>query len=422
SSPSNRYGACLVYDTIRDRFVMFGGQAGLATFDQTWELTSAGWTLLAPTTTPGSAAEAAMAFDESNGVTVLARDAANPIEEILVGNRTWEFDGTTWTDRGSAPYSQGGEMVYDSARQRCLMFGGFLPADDELRTWDGSAWSIVPANNRPTARWQHSMAYDRARDRVVLYGGRGSTSTFGELWEFDGNDWTLVDAAAPPGHRYLSTLTYDEQREVCVLAGGRGVGPDINPTGTWEWNGSDWDFLPTTGPFSIEIAAAFDPDEGRITATRGAGSGTDLYHYEFQVVAPVVQDRGGACPGTAGDPTLATAPGSLPFVDDDLVLDFEVSNLPPSSPVAIFVASNSQVIDLALIGAPGCDALLTSFYRPNLGPSSPSGEIDWQFEISPAGWSLVGVEFSVQAVVVDFGANPLGVTVSNVVSFRGGTH
>ena len=71
------------------------------------------------------------------------------------------------------------------------------------------------------ARYRPALAYDAARERVVLYGGWDTTDTFGETWEFDGSDWTQAasELQSPPA-RSDPALTYDEARGRVVLFGG----------------------------------------------------------------------------------------------------------------------------------------------------------------------------------------------------------
>jgi len=54
------------------------------------------------------------------------------------------------------------------------MFGGWNAAGsitDDTWEYDGSVWSQVLLEVRPPVRGAHSLAYDSARGRVVLFGG-----------------------------------------------------------------------------------------------------------------------------------------------------------------------------------------------------------------------------------------------------------
>jgi hypothetical protein len=77
-----------------------------------------------------------------------------------------------------------------------LVFGG---ADHErvfndLWAWDGTSWKKL-AESGPEARVMGYIAYDRKRDRLVLFGGRRrppDNTDFGDTWEWDGATWRRV--------------------------------------------------------------------------------------------------------------------------------------------------------------------------------------------------------------------------------------
>jgi len=54
----------------------------------------------------------------------------------------------------------------------------------------------------PSARYEHAMAYDAARARVVLFGGREQfplTGVFADTWEWDGSAWLQRQVTGPIG-------------------------------------------------------------------------------------------------------------------------------------------------------------------------------------------------------------------------------
>jgi hypothetical protein len=67
----------------------------------------------------------------------------------------------------------------------------------------------------PSPRVAHAMAYEAARERVVLFGGEDGSNT----WEWDGVAWTQV-ADMGPSPRYACAMTYDTVRQRVVLFGG----------------------------------------------------------------------------------------------------------------------------------------------------------------------------------------------------------
>ena len=62
----------------------------------------------------------------------------------------------------------------------------------------GTNWRDISAASptRPSGRYNHAMAYDRARAKVVLFGGLGGGS---DTWELDGDQWTqMAPNTSPP--------------------------------------------------------------------------------------------------------------------------------------------------------------------------------------------------------------------------------
>ena len=76
----------------------------------------------------------------------------------------------------------------------------------------------------PSARSAHAMAYDEVRDRVVLFGGRTHgvsepDARPSDTWEWDGESWVQVEDVGPPGRGHFA-MAYDSARQRVVLFGG----------------------------------------------------------------------------------------------------------------------------------------------------------------------------------------------------------
>ena len=50
------------------------------------------------------------------------------------------------------------------------------------------SWILAMEQASPSARYRHTMTYDDARGRVVLFGGYDG-SLRGDTWEWDGSAW-----------------------------------------------------------------------------------------------------------------------------------------------------------------------------------------------------------------------------------------
>ena len=190
-----------------------------------------------------------MAFDERRGVTVLYGTQSG--STFAGGDQTWEYDGTTWTQAVTATTPPGLEtpaMAYDKGRGVIVMFGGWngsAPGTMYDSTWEynGVDWTLRTTANAPVARYRAACVYDDARGRVLVYGGFGNATALTDTWEYDGNDWTQI-AATGPARSTESYIAHNAFAGDTVLFGGSG------PTGV---SNETWSFTaPTTA-----IAAAY---------------------------------------------------------------------------------------------------------------------------------------------------------------------
>jgi len=173
------------------------------------------------------------------------------------------------------------EIAYDAARDRVVMFGGLDIADAPTsETWEATATGFVQAHpmTSPPARVSGAMAYDVAHRRTILFGG----GLLGDTWIWDGTNWSqpvLIDAPSPrSGH----AMAYDARRGRVVLFGGRPAGILGNSHETWEWNGSAWTQITTaTTPRGLSgHAMAYDPRRGKIVMFGDATSDSNVWEYD----------------------------------------------------------------------------------------------------------------------------------------------
>jgi hypothetical protein len=282
SNGPRRSSPAMAYDTQRGVTVMFGGfdYVSSTTLGDTWEWNGSTWTRVA-TTGPPPRAWCRMAYDSRRGVMVLF-GGRHPVGNVNYGD-TWEWDGSTWTQvfpatSPSCRYYQ--EMAYDSKRNVTVLFGGWNSESSnyfgDTWEWDGSAWTNV-ASSGPNPRAAACMAYDSKREVTVLFGGNQSTLNnpmphLGDTWEWNGSVWQKV-ASTGPSARCNSAMAFDSQRGVTVLFGG-GF-PD-----TWEWNGSGWTQTASTGPPPRSMAAmAYESLRGVSVLFGGFSNFADTWEY-----------------------------------------------------------------------------------------------------------------------------------------------
>ncbi len=159
---------------------------------------------------------------------------------------TWEWDGKRWRRMATVgPGARSGPALAFDGR-RVVLFGG-VGADRAYPggtwNWDGMSWRQVAADG-PPPRASHAMAYDRDRGVIWLYGGGYSdgsqTRRLDDLWQWDGERWTRVTTrGTSPGIRIGHAIAYDRARKRLVLFGGFGAeGSPMDDT--WEWDGALW--------------------------------------------------------------------------------------------------------------------------------------------------------------------------------------
>ena len=90
----------------------------------------------------------------------------------------------------------GHALAYDSARFRTVLFGGAgnIGVLSDTWEWDGTTWTQKSLATSPPARSSHALAYDSARGRTVLFGGRPDSGLFSDTWELRSFALPLADA------------------------------------------------------------------------------------------------------------------------------------------------------------------------------------------------------------------------------------
>jgi hypothetical protein len=153
---------------------------------------------------------------------------------------TWEWDGTTWTKKtGLTPHPSarfGPAMT--TLGGKVLLFGG--TASNETWTYDGSVWAkLTPTTTSPSPRYGAAMA--ATGTKAVMFGGFGGT-TLADTWEWDGADWApKTSTGVTETNPKMTTVGTD----TFLVTHPFGTGPAI----TYKWGGSSWTKLaPTNAP------------------------------------------------------------------------------------------------------------------------------------------------------------------------------
>jgi hypothetical protein len=227
-----------------------------------------------------------MAYDSVRGVTVMY-GGIGP-NNLVLGD-TWEWDGATWTERALGgprpPAARGAKMIFNSKGKVCVML-----VNNQTWEWNGEAWSLRSLAGPTPIRTGYSMAYDPVGDRIILFGGRflsnGAFIHPGETWEWNGARWLQVAAKGPTG-RAGAAMAYDPARQRIVMFGGhtafaRGGVFLTHIAQTWEWDGEAWELRSSSGPTPRSFhAMAYSTVRGRVLVFGGETYGIDSACWEW---------------------------------------------------------------------------------------------------------------------------------------------
>jgi hypothetical protein len=260
----------MAFDSARGRTVLFGGQAGASTVNDTWEWDGADWTQIQDVG-PSPRSRTALAFDSNRGRSVLfgGQGAGGAFGD------TWEWDGSDWTqveDVGPSARS-GHATVFDSDGQRTLLFGGRAGGGltGDTWQWDGNAWTQVE-DSGPPVRELHGMAYATDRKRTVLFGGAAANGSLGDTWEWDGTRWTHLQDVGPTRQGLAMAF-----KGASVVLFGGSSGAQANPPAvlgdTWDWDGHHWTERQDMGPEARWLhALACDSARGQLVLFGGTST------------------------------------------------------------------------------------------------------------------------------------------------------
>lgn len=245
-----RWGHQLVRNTQNNRLITFGGRSPTITgfANDTYEWTGSAWTSVPTPTSPSARYLYGLSFDQSRNVAVLfgGRTSTTTLAD------TWEYNGITWTQRTPAtspPAREEMAMVYDASLGATVLFGGY---DSDTATvlgdtwhYNGQDWVAQAPANSPSPRYRGACIYDSVRQRIVLFGGYTGSTITTDTFEYTGSTWNVVATSGTVPQASTETLHgYDPQRRKFVLFGGFG-GSFSNQT--WEYTGATTGFFSTFG-------------------------------------------------------------------------------------------------------------------------------------------------------------------------------
>jgi hypothetical protein len=207
---------------------------------QTWafDLETETWEDRRPAVQPPPRWGSKMVYDRESDRVILYGGAHLYTEALLGDTWAYDFDTNTWTELtppSSPPRYHFVEMVYVPTIDRVLMFGGIAERWDSgvlhNETWaydyNANRWTNLGAGNAPSPRVYHTMAFEAATNRVVMFGGVQDESNWpnepviGETWIYHvkRNAWHQVHPRRAPSPRSWHGMT-GTNRTVMLFGGG----------------------------------------------------------------------------------------------------------------------------------------------------------------------------------------------------------
>jgi hypothetical protein len=344
--PAARGGASMVFDSARNKFVLFGGRAASGyNYEDTWEWdpTTAAWTdRTSAGTHPSARAQQGMVYEKSTGKILLfggGRSNSSSSDGTSVSTSlgdTWELDPTTSTWTALSPAASPSVrhdfgLVWDSARNKAVLFGGMqidipgatgVPKQDTWE-WDPAAgtWTErATSGDRPSQRYGHAMAFDGGRGKVVVFGGWDMTTagSKNDLWDWDPTSatWTQLlsgtEAGVPTARTYASLVSDDARSRLELLAGevmsnsSGGTGGVVGSNEVWELDPAALVFTNKTPARDfpngrIGHAMAYNPSTGKVYVYGGMDPMTkgmdtmqafdDLWEWDGKIWTEIITDQ-----------------------------------------------------------------------------------------------------------------------------------
>ncbi len=243
-----------IYDPPRERLIVLVRSAPI----EVWSLSLAGtpgWTRLLPTGGPPPDRRAQSAiFDPVRDRLVMfgGQDivTSSPLGDVwtlsLTGTPEWS---EIIVDAPGDPTRTDHTAIYDPIRDRMVVFGGFNGTSYLRNVWVLSlagepTWTqLAPTGTKPLARAEHAAIYDPGGDRMIVFAGRNATPGLNDTWALSLDGTTSWARIATSGWGFVGvwdhSAIHDPLRDRMVIFGGS-VNTGAQRDETWA--------LPLDGP------------------------------------------------------------------------------------------------------------------------------------------------------------------------------
>lgn len=317
--PDPRGAHAMVYDSERERVILFGGRrepveikGDPTLFNDTWAWQNDNWTKIDTATAPGPRQNFGMAYDASTDRIVLfggTHLTAEQTPEALYD--TWEFDGTNWQQVGTTGTPDVAKPVleYDAERHEVVMMG--IDKDDfkpVMYGYDSAAktWTQITPEKMPTCVNEGHMVYRPFNKTLFFMGGicTANTSVLDEPYEWNGTNWTKITTSNAVTRFWGRAVAFDRNANNVVAYGGSVVTTADTNSDTTLFRSNAWRFPSLNKrPFPRSLAT-FQTDftSGNVWLFGGlfdtsSGYRADLWGYRNKQWFPITVSEGpsGGC-------------------------------------------------------------------------------------------------------------------------------
>ena len=199
-APPPRYRASMVYDSTTGEMLLFGGVGSAGVLNDLWAYSLANntWTELCPTSSPPARMGQGMVYDSvADRVLLFGGVNGNGNYPANLLGDTWSYDrsGNTWNKLNprTSPSPRTTQMAYDASRDRVVLFGG-LAGYDQTNPFVNDTWSYDPVADdwtqlapasAPAPRGLSAMVYDVSSDEMTVFAGGGNNeAAYADTWAY----------------------------------------------------------------------------------------------------------------------------------------------------------------------------------------------------------------------------------------------
>lgn len=204
-APFKRYGVASVFDPLNRKLISFAGFTTSGRFDDTWafNVDNQSWTNQSNVTFPLKRCLTSQSFaSDRREMIVYGGQSTGNLKDIW----TLNVDTYNWTNLTPAqtPVARHFSSNVYCGKGHVVIFGGdslnqgnTMGALNDLWTFslDSKTWNTLPQGSlRPSPRYGHTSVYIPSQDKMIIFGGQGSSSLNAETWVYSGISTLLNNA------------------------------------------------------------------------------------------------------------------------------------------------------------------------------------------------------------------------------------